>query len=190
MRRAVSELKADGLSYAEIAKELDIAKSSVAYHVRNLGEEPDGRFSRRYDWGEIQASYDSGLSLRGCMKLYGFTSATWHKAKLRGDVVPRPRAMEIERLLGKGSTKPGRANLKRRLIDAGLKEDRCEQCGIDEWLGLPISIQLHHKNGDGGDNRLFNLEFLCPNCHSQTDTWGGRNKRRTPPDVTNGEPPT
>ncbi|WP_442911560.1 HNH endonuclease [Lachnospira sp.] len=41
-------------------------------------------------------------------------------------------------------------------------------CGISEWLGNPITIQLHHINGDREDNRLENLIMLCPNCHSQT----------------------
>jgi hypothetical protein len=40
-----------------------------------------------------------------------------------------------------------------------------------------LSLALHHRNGDGEDNRLENLELLCPNCHSQTDTFAGRNRR-------------
>lgn len=66
------------------------------------------------------------------------------------------------------------------MIDAGLKLERCEECGITEWCGKPLSMQLHHKNGDGTDNRIENLALLCANCHSQTDTWGGRNNHRRP----------
>ena len=44
--------------------------------------------------------------------------------------------------------------------------------------GRPLSLELHHANGDGTDNRIENLQLLCPSCHSQTDTWGGRNARR------------
>jgi hypothetical protein len=73
-----------------------------------------------------------------------------------------------------------RDHLKGRLINAGLKEKRCELCGIDSWMGKPLNVQLHHKNGDGTDNRLPNLQFLCPNCHSQTETYGGRNGHRRP----------
>jgi hypothetical protein len=48
-------------------------------------------------------------------------------------------------------------------------------CGIKEWNGKPISYQLDHINGDNMDNRIENLRILCPNCHSQTSTYGGRN---------------
>jgi 5-methylcytosine-specific restriction endonuclease McrA len=62
-----------------------------------------------------------------------------------------------------------------------LKEARCERCGLTEWLGKPAPLQLHHVNGDGKDNRPENLQILCPNCHSQTDSWGGRNRRKVRP---------
>lgn len=70
-----------------------------------------------------------------------------------------------------------RWHLRRRLVAEGLKPAHCEHCLLDTWRGRPLSLQLHHVNGDGADNRLENLEVLCPNCHSQTDTWGGRNRR-------------
>ena len=63
--------------------------------------------------------------------------------------------------------------LKLKLIKDGLKEHRCERCGNTEWLGKPIPIELHHKNGDHYDNSLDNLEILCPNCHAQEDNNSG-----------------
>jgi 5-methylcytosine-specific restriction endonuclease McrA len=97
----------------------------------------------------------------------------------RGDIVLRPWVMPIEDLLVVGR-KTNRNHLKRRLLGEGLKENHCERCGITQWRGEPLSMQLHHVNGDGSDNRLENLELLCGNCHSQTDTYGGRNGHRRP----------
>lgn len=65
--------------------------------------------------------------------------------------------------------------LKWKLFSNGLKEYKCEKCGIIHWNGEQISLQLHHINGDNTDNRLENLQILCPNCHSQTDNYCGAN---------------
>jgi 5-methylcytosine-specific restriction endonuclease McrA len=72
-----------------------------------------------------------------------------------------------------------RWRLKKRLTEAGLLEYKCSECNItDQYNGKPITLQLDHKNGVNNDNRLENLRFLCPNCHSQTPTYAGRNNRR------------
>lgn len=69
-----------------------------------------------------------------------------------------------------------RTKLKERLVKEGLKEYKCECCGISEWQGKPISLQLHHINGINNDHRLSNLQLLCPNCHSQTENFGTKGK--------------
>ena len=57
-----------------------------------------------------------------------------------------------------------------------MKEKKCECCGNTEWLGKPIPLELHHINGINSDNRIENLEILCPNCHSFTENYRGLNK--------------
>ena len=94
-------------------------------------------------------------------------------AVVRGAVKPRPRATPLTSLLARGKLR-GRYNLKLRLMRAGLKDGSCEKCGIGDWRGEPLSMALHHVNGDGRDNRLDNLRLLCPNCHSQTENFAGR----------------
>lgn len=71
-------------------------------------------------------------------------------------------------------------NLLDRLVKAGLKELRCEKCGITEWNNDIIKFHLHHKDGDHNNNRLENLEVLCPNCHSQTGNFAGKNIKNRP----------
>lgn len=66
--------------------------------------------------------------------------------------------------------------LKLRLIEDGIKEHKCENCGLTEWMGKPIPLELHHKDGNHYNNDLGNLEILCPNCHAQTNTYKGKNK--------------
>ena len=56
-----------------------------------------------------------------------------------------------------------------------LRGHKCEQCGLSEWLDKPISLEVHHKDGNHLNNELENLELLCPNCHSFTKNWRGKN---------------
>ena len=68
---------------------------------------------------------------------------------------------------------------KNRILANNLIEYKCACCGnVGEWNGRPLVLQLDHINGDNCDNRLENLRFLCPNCHSQTDTFAGRNCKK------------
>ena len=69
------------------------------------------------------------------------------------------------------------SRLKQRLIAEGLKEHRCDRCGLTEWLGQPVPLELHHKDGDRTNNLLRNLVLLCPNCHALTDNYRGKNKK-------------
>lgn len=67
--------------------------------------------------------------------------------------------------------------LKKRLLNEGVMINKCYECGIIEWRGKNISLHIDHINGIRSDNRMENLRLLCPNCHSQTPTYCGRNKK-------------
>lgn len=51
---------------------------------------------------------------------------------------------------------------------------KCEDCGLTEWKGFPIVLELHHINGDRLNNNMDNLQLLCCNCHSTTYNWRGK----------------
>lgn len=132
---------------------------------------------RRYDWDAVQAYYDEGHSYRQCRRQFGFSSASWTKAVRRGELRARARLLPIGELL---RTTTSRSSVRRRLLDEGILANACSHCGLTEWRGKPISLHIDHINGVRDDHRLENLRMLCPNCHSQTPTYGGRNvKRRT-----------
>lgn len=70
-----------------------------------------------------------------------------------------------------------RSSVKRLIQKHQLLKQCCSVCGIDSWLGNKIVLELDHINGISSDNRIENLRLLCPNCHSQTDTFRGRNNK-------------
>ena len=89
-----------------------------------------------------------------------FTGSGWSK----GLLCPR---LSMDEILVENS-KYHQERLKDRLLSEHVKEAKCEICGRSEWLDQPIPLELHHINRNHFDNRLENLQILCPNCHSYT----------------------
>ena len=112
---------------------------------------------------------DAGHSVDACVAHFGFSKQTWHAAKNRGEVVTRPHAMPINVLL---SGPRDRAHLKKRLLKAGLLADRCDRCDLADCLANLCRWSSTTSTATDKTTRLENLALLCPNCHSQTDSWG------------------
>ena len=68
--------------------------------------------------------------------------------------------------------------IRKKILEEGIKEHKCECCGLTEWMGKPIPLEVHHKDGDRSHNELSNFELLCPNCHAFTDSYRGKNSRK------------
>ena len=68
--------------------------------------------------------------------------------------------------------------IRTKILEEGIKEHKCECCGLTTWLNRPIPLELHHIDGDRTHNEISNYQLLCPNCHSFTDSYRGKNSRK------------
>jgi Zn finger protein HypA/HybF involved in hydrogenase expression len=158
---------------------------------------------KSYIWGiekeKIQELIDNSSTMVEILKTLGFNAYSGNhrtlNARIKSDGLSLVKFKEnkkiylekkrlgkeipIQDIFTKNSTYH-RNSLKIRLVRDGIKEYKCEKCGnLGEWHGEKLILQLEHKNGISNDNRIQNLCFLCPNCHSQTKTYSGRNKKIT-----------
>ena len=88
---------------------------------------------------------------------------------LKGIKVSNKRKNTLEYLKNEFISTP---RLRKKLIQDGMKNHKCEMCGIENWLGKDITLELHHIDGNRCNNDLSNLQILCPNCHSLTPNHG------------------
>ena len=139
---------------------------SIAETCRHLGVKPCGGNYRIVHNAIEKYSLD----------ISHFTGQGWNTGLKFKPFKEKP----IAEILIKGSSYQS-YKLKRRLLVEGLKEEICECCGLRTWQGKTIPLELHHINGDNTDNRLENLELLCPNCHALTDCYRGKNNSHKTP---------
>lgn len=102
------------------------------------------------------------------------------QAHLKGNTHRHTPSIPLEEILVENSTYTNMYRLKKRLLKEKLLIYQCEFCGISNWKGADLSLEIDHINGIHRDNSMSNLRLLCPNCHSQTPTYAGRNKKPRP----------
>ena len=136
------------LSIADICRKLDIRPSGGNYKSLNI---------KIKKWN-INISH--------------FTGQAWNVGKKFKSFCKK---YDLKDILIENSTYTNSGSLKKRLYNEGIKEKKCEVCNITTWNNLNIVFELDHKNGINNDNRIENLRIICPNCHSQTLNYRGKN---------------
>lgn len=133
--------------------------------------------------GEFLHSINERVGGSGYKRFYAFCSKyninynDYFKYDIRNTA---NRNKSIDDILVENSSYLHTNSLKHKLFKLDLIENKCVMCGnIGDWCGKKLSLHLDHINGKSNDNRLENLRILCPNCHSQTDTYCGRNRTET-----------
>jgi hypothetical protein len=127
---------------------------------------------------EVVGGHHTHISRR--IRAYGIDTSHFQVSTRRGEEARRPRTPE--RLLVEQPVAHARRiqsdRLKWAMTALGVPE-RCSLCGMAAvWRGHPLPLEVDHIDGDWRDNRIENLRFLCPNCHSTTDNYRGHGKGR------------
>ncbi|MEU3076932.1 HNH endonuclease [Streptomyces laurentii] len=160
-----SHFEQEGLRWTrEVLEEAVAASTNMCEVLRRLGTEVVGghhtHISRRIEAFGIDTSH----------------FATPPRTERMRD--NRRRRAPEEILVENTSAHPRRARgnrLRSVMLEIGVKE-QCALCGLTVWLGKPVPLEVDHVDGDWRNNQIENLRLLCPNCHSATDTYRGRNK--------------
>ena len=124
---------------------------------------------------EIQKAIDSTPTMGAAANYLNLDRRTFKKEADLYDLYKPERKVyqrvSLDVILNGGHSHYPTSHLSKRLVKEGLKEYQCESCSITEYNGKHISLELNHKDGYRSNHSLSNLELLCPNCHSQTDTY-------------------
>lgn len=194
----VQKLRKEGKSFGEISKTLLITKSRACYCNKINLDEYDEKISSHEKYINSVCELSKKCSnINQILQILGKKPTNEYYKQIKKILEENEidtshfneeksykpngirKKIPTEEYLVNGS-KISTAKIKLRLLKEGFKEYKCEnpECGLTEWHGKPIPLELHHINGDRSDNRIENLQLLCPNCHSFTENYCGRKLKK------------
>ncbi len=177
----IKSLLLAGTPHRVIRKQINCSSATISYYARKLGLAKQLRPT--FDWPAIQKDIDAGLSMYKLMEKYKFAKSTFSFAVKTNRINRRNKLSEYSfneliAMFNGQRINSYRKKLLRRHIAKELGQYVCNECGLGEWRGKKLSLELDHIDGNPRNNNRTNLRLLCPNCHCTTDTWRGRNKSR------------
>ena len=192
----VQKLRKEGKSFGNIAKELLITKSKACYCSKiNLDKYDEKMLSHQKYVDKVCELGTKCTNINQILRILGKKGTNEYYKQVRKILIDNnidtshfienekyiPAQFfdkkPLEEYLVSGSTMSS-TKVRNRLLKEKIKEHRCERCKNTKWEGQAIPLQLHHINGNRNDNRLENLQLLCPNCHTLTDNYCGKNIKK------------
>jgi len=134
-------------------------------------------FRKNYTNEDIKNAVKNNFSIAGVLQDLGLVKAggNYNNIKRKIAILDLDTSHFTGKIWSKGKRLKDYKDYKKSSnLKLNLIKERgriCENCGNNEWMGFPISLELHHKDGNSVNNNLSNLELLCPNCHSMTTSW-------------------
>lgn len=196
MKEQILKLRKEGKTYSQIKEIVGCSKSTISYHCGNKDISKSWK-KFKYNKEILILAVDKAISFAGILKelnlpINGGKYLTLKK-KLIDFNIPHDHLLGqawakglselnsfsekefYKKVLKLNGTGWSSHKIKLKLYKFKLKTPICEKCNLTDWLGKSISLHLDHINGNNKDNRIENLRILCPNCHSQTETYAGKN---------------
>lgn len=190
----IQELRSKGKSYGDIARQLLITKSQACYFSKIDLDERKEKLNNKLSFEEKicelakkceninqickiigkKSTNENYKKIKNILQINNVDISHFNQNICNNNTSPKK---DIKHYLVSGST-ISISKLRERIIKNGIKERKCEKCGRTEWEGEQIPLELHHINGDRLDNRIENLQLLCPNCHTLTDNYCGKKLKK------------